>query len=107
MITARFKVRAEHAEAWTEITREFTEATRSEPGCLRIDWSRSADDPNEFELVEAFRDGDAGTAHLRSAHFAKSTVTLPPHLVETPTIVSQMVVQQLGPNSASCTPVEK
>jgi hypothetical protein len=30
-----------------------------------FDWSRSVDDPNEFVLVEAFRDGDAGAAHVQ------------------------------------------
>ena len=38
----------------------FTAATRSEPGCLWFDWSRSLDDPTEYVLVEAFRDGAAG-----------------------------------------------
>ena len=33
-ITAKFQVRPEHADAWPELAREFTEATRSEPGCL-------------------------------------------------------------------------
>ena len=38
-ITAKFRVRAEHADRWPEITREFTEATRAEAGCLWFDWS--------------------------------------------------------------------
>jgi quinol monooxygenase YgiN len=44
---------------------EFTEATRAEPGNLWFEWSRSLDDPMEYVLVEAFRDGDAGAAHVR------------------------------------------
>jgi quinol monooxygenase YgiN len=87
-ITAKFRVRPEHADAWAEITRDFTEATRAEAGCLWFDWSRSLDDPDEYVLVEAFRDGEAGTAHVRSEHFATARGTLPPHLVETPRIVS-------------------
>ena len=59
-ITAKFKVKAEHADEWADLTREFTEATRGEPGNLWFDWSRSLDDPTEYVLVEAFRDGDAG-----------------------------------------------
>jgi quinol monooxygenase YgiN len=92
-ITAKFRVRPEHAEAWPEITRGFTDATRSEPGCLWFDWSRSLDDPNEYVLVEAFRDGDAGAAHVNSAHFAAARAELPQYLQETPRIVSQMVDQ--------------
>ena len=47
-IAAKFKVRPEYADQWPEHTREFTEATRNEPGCLWFDWSRSVEDPNEY-----------------------------------------------------------
>ena len=78
---------------WPDLTRAFTTATRSEPGCLWFDWSRSLDDPNEYVLVEAFHDGDAGAAHVQSEHFEQLGVDLPPYLVETPRIVSQMIDQ--------------
>ena len=92
-ITAKFRVRPEHADDWVELTRSFTEATRAEPGNLWFDWSRSVEDPTEFVLVEAFRDGDAGGDHVRSEHFRQATATLPAYLVETPRIVSQDVEQ--------------
>jgi quinol monooxygenase YgiN len=93
-ITAKFQIKPEDADNWPEITRSFTEATRSEPGCLWFDWSRSLDDPNEYVLVEAFRDGDAGAAHVTSGHFKQAQQDLPPHLVHTPKIISQTVDQQ-------------
>ena len=71
----------------------FTQATRSEPGCLWFDWSRSLDDPTEYVLVEAFRDGDAGGAHVQSAHFKDAQQTLPPHLAQTPKIVNFTIEQ--------------
>lgn len=92
-ITAKFRVLPEHAERWPEITRPFTDATRAEPGNLWFDWSRSLDDPTEYVLVEAFRDGDAGAAHVQSAHFQAATAGLPAYLAETPRIVSQTVDQ--------------
>ena len=92
-ITAKFRVLPEHADDWVEITRTFTEATRAEPGNLWFDWSRSVDDPTEYVLVEAFRDGDAGGAHVQSEHFKAAIAALPAYLVETPRIVSQMVEQ--------------
>jgi quinol monooxygenase YgiN len=93
-ITAKFQVRPEHADAWPEITRSLTDATRAEPGCLWFDWSRSIDDPNEYVLVEAFVDGDAGGAHVQSEHFRQAQQDMPRHLVATPKIVSQMLDQQ-------------
>jgi quinol monooxygenase YgiN len=92
-ITAKFRVKPEHADRWPEIADEFTKATRAEPGCLWFDWSRSLDDANEYVLVEAFRDGDAGGAHVNSDHFKKAQRTLPQHLAETPRIVNFTVPQ--------------
>ena len=87
-ITAKFKVKPQYADSWPQITAEFTQACRDEPGCLWFDWSRSVADPNEYVLVEAFRDGEAGGAHVQSAHFKKAQQDLPPHLAETPRIVN-------------------
>ncbi|MFF5176187.1 putative quinol monooxygenase [Micromonospora sp. NPDC000089] len=92
-ITAKFRVLPEHADRWPEIAADFTSATRAEPGCLWFDWSRSLDDPTEYVLVEAFRNGDAGAAHVQSAHFRAAQETLPPHLAGTPRIVSTSVDQ--------------
>ena len=92
-ITAKFRVRSEYADDWIAHTRDFTEATRAEPGNLWFDWSRSVEDPTEYVLVEAFRDGDAGAAHVQSDHFRAAMAALPAYLVETPRIVSQMVDQ--------------
>ena len=92
-ITAKFRVRPEDAENWPAISGAFTAATRAEPGCLWFDWSRSLDDPNEYVLVEAFRDDAAGAAHVQSEHFRAAQRDLPPHLAETPRIVSVSVPQ--------------
>ncbi|MGV9252768.1 putative quinol monooxygenase [Streptomyces sp. NPDC003697] len=92
-ITAKFRVRPEHADAWPEITREFTQATRSEPGCLWFEWARSVEDPTEYLLTEAFRDDEAGAAHVRSEHFRTACQTLPRYLAETPRIVNVTVPQ--------------
>jgi quinol monooxygenase YgiN len=92
-ITAKFRVLPEHADRWPEIADEFTRATRSEPGCLWFDWSRSVDDSNEYVLVEAFRDDAAGAAHVQSAHFKQAQETLPQYLAETPRIVNFAVPQ--------------
>jgi quinol monooxygenase YgiN len=92
-ITAKFRIKPEYAERWPELAAAFTQATRNEPGNLWFDWSRSLDDPAEYVLVEAFRDGDAGSAHVTSAHFKQAQQDLPQYLVATPKIVSQTVDQ--------------
>ena len=92
-IVVKFLVKPEWVDRWMELVTPFTEATRAEPGNLWFEWSRSLDDPSEFVLVEAFRDGDAGAAHVQSDHFRTATATLPAYLVETPRIVSQTIDQ--------------
>ncbi|MGZ6878090.1 MAG: putative quinol monooxygenase [Nocardioidaceae bacterium] len=74
------------------MTREFTEATRAEPGNRWFDWSRSVEDGHEYVLVEAF-DDDAAEAHVKSDHFQKATRDLPEYLVATPKIVNFVVPQ--------------
>ncbi len=87
-ITAKFQVLPEHADSWPDIAAEFTEATRAEPGCLWFDWSRSVGDAAEYVLVEAFRDDDAGAAHVQSDHFRAAQEKLPRYLAATPRIVN-------------------
>ena len=90
-ITAKFSVKPEDADAWPSITAAFTQSTRSEAGCMWFDWYRSVDDPTGYVLVEAFRDGAAGGAHVSSAHFKQAQQDLPQHLVATPKIISQTI----------------
>jgi quinol monooxygenase YgiN len=92
-ITAKFQVRPQDADQWPQIVAEFTQATRGEPGCLWFEWSRSLADPDEYVLVEAFRDDAAGGAHVQSEHFRNAQRTLPPHLVRTPRIVNASIPQ--------------
>ncbi|GAA3708796.1 putative quinol monooxygenase [Zhihengliuella alba] len=89
-IVVKYKVKPEEAETFIEKNRAFTEATRAEEGNLWFEWSRSVEDPNEFVLVEAFKD-DAGEAHVTSEHFKRGLETMRPLLAETPRIVSRMV----------------
>lgn len=87
-ISAKFPVKPEHADAWPEISRDFTEATNAEEGCLFFEWSRSLADPNTYVLLEAFRDGDAGGDHVKSEHFKRATEELPAYLSRTPDIIN-------------------
>ncbi|MFC4429435.1 putative quinol monooxygenase [Citricoccus alkalitolerans] len=52
--------------------------------------SRSLEDPNEFVLMEAFRDG-AAEAHVTSAHFAAGLDAMRPVLAATPKIISRQI----------------
>jgi quinol monooxygenase YgiN len=89
-IVAKFTVKPDWSDRWLDLTREFTDATRQEPGNLWFDWSRSVEDPHQFVLVEAFLD-DAAGPHVNSEHFAAAMKTMPHALVKTPEIISERI----------------
>ena len=90
-IVVKYQVKPEFTDSFMDHVAEFTEATRAEEGNLWFDWSISVEDPNEFVLVEAFRDDEAAGAHVNSAHFAAGLESMRPLLVSTPKIVSRKV----------------
>ncbi|MDJ1372202.1 putative quinol monooxygenase [Gulosibacter molinativorax] len=89
-IVVKYDVKPEFADTFIELTREFTQATRAEPGNKWFEWSRSVENANEFVLVEAF-DDNAGEAHVSSPHFKQGLDAMRPVLASTPKIVSRLI----------------
>src|SRR4051794_15040808 len=87
-IVVKFSVRPEVGDDWLSLVSGFTAATRAEPGNLFFEWSRSIESPNEFVLLEAFRDAAAGEAHVASEHFKKAMADMPGAIASTPQIVN-------------------
>ncbi len=87
LIVVKHPIRPEFADDWTDLVAEFTTASRAEAGNISFDWYRSPEDPNEWLLVEAFRDGEAGRAHVQSAHFQAAIAALPKWLAAVPEII--------------------
>jgi quinol monooxygenase YgiN len=87
-IVVKFPVRPERADDWLSLVHDFTEATRAEPGNLFFEWSRSVEEPNEFVLVEAFRDAAAGESHVNTEHFKTAISWMPDLVTDTPKIVN-------------------
>jgi quinol monooxygenase YgiN len=87
-ICVKWTIRPEKADGWLEAVEEFTRATRSEPGNIFFEWSRSVDASNQFVLVEAFRDDEAGAAHVGSDHFRTAMGWIPQWVADTPEIIN-------------------
>ena len=60
----------EHVDRYIEATLANAQATRLEPGNIRFDVLRDAEDPCTFQLYEAYVNRQAQQVHLASAHFA-------------------------------------
>jgi quinol monooxygenase YgiN len=86
-IAVKWTIKPEYADRFPELTREFTQGTRSEPGNIFFEWSKSLEEENTYQLVEAFQDG-AAEAHVTSDHFKKFVSEAPDYVTETPKIVS-------------------
>ena len=76
LIVVKFKTRPEWSDRFMDLVRDFTQATRAEPGNLWFEWSRSVDDPDQFFLVEAFAD-DGAAPHVTSEHFQRAIREMP------------------------------
>jgi quinol monooxygenase YgiN len=88
LIVVKFTVRPQHDGEWLDLVRDFTEATRREPGNLFFEWSRAVDVPNQYVLVEGFTDGDAGAAHVSSEHFKAAMSWMPDVIASKPDIIN-------------------
>lgn len=49
------------------------------------------ENPSVYVLVEAFRDAEAGAAHVNSEHFKQALKDMPKALASTPKIISQTI----------------
>jgi quinol monooxygenase YgiN len=87
-IVVKFTAKPEYRATFLEEVGPFTAGTRSEEGVLWFDWFVGAENPSEFVLVEAFRDGDAGSAHVQSDHFRAGIETLQRLVTRTPDIIN-------------------
>jgi quinol monooxygenase YgiN len=90
-IVVKFETKPDWTDRWPELVAPFTEATRAEEGNLWFEWSRSLENPAVYVLVEAFRDGDAGAAHVNSEHFKAAQRDLRQALASTPQVISQSI----------------
>jgi quinol monooxygenase YgiN len=86
-IVVKWPIKPERSGEWLSLVDDFTHATRSEPGNIFFEWSRSVEDPHTFYLVEAFRDGAAGD-HVNSEHFKAAMEWMPDVVAAQPDIIS-------------------
>jgi len=86
-IAVKFAIRPYVADQSLTRVASFTAATRAEPGNVFFEWSRSVDRPNQFVLLEAFRDRAAGEAHVHSEHFQAAMAWMPDVIAATPELL--------------------
>jgi quinol monooxygenase YgiN len=105
-IVVKFRARPEYSDQWMDLVADFTRDVRAEPGNLFFDWSRSVDDPDVYVLVEGFRDGEAGAAHVATDHFKAAMAAMPAIIAAKPEIINVEVPGDGFGEMAELTPTE-
>jgi quinol monooxygenase YgiN len=90
LINVRFRPLPEYLENFREVVSDFTDAARAEDGCLFFQWYRNTDDPEEYLLIEIYKDG-TDVAHVESDHFKAACEMFPTVLKETPEIINDHI----------------
>ena len=75
-------VKPEHAEAFAAATLENARSSVREPGVVRFDVIRQADDPTRFVLMEIYRTADDPAKHKATAHYATWRDAVEPMMAE-------------------------
>lgn len=68
LIVLTAQIRPEKRDEWLNGIKQYTADVRSEPGNVSFDYYENPEKPNEFAIIETYRDGDAGSAHVNTAH---------------------------------------
>lgn len=87
LINVKFPVRPERIDEWLSLAARYAREVSAEAGNVYFEWYRSIDDPNVFIAVEGFVDGDAGKAHMGTAHVADFMASAPDFVAGQPEIV--------------------
>ena len=90
-IVLKAEIRPEKRDDWLAGIGQYTADVRAEPGNLSFDCYESLDTPNQFVIVEGFKDSDAGGAHVATDHAKKFFEFFPTVITEVPKIVYQEI----------------
>jgi autoinducer 2-degrading protein len=82
VVCVHVHVKPEHVDSFVAATLENGRNTIREPGNLRFDILRQAEDPNRFLLYEVYRDEAGMTAHKETAHYAAWREAVEPWMAE-------------------------
>lgn len=82
VVCVHVHVKPEHCKAFIAASLENARNTIQEPGNLRFDVLRQADDLNRFVLYEVYCDDAGAKAHKETAHYARWAAAVVPWMAE-------------------------
>ncbi|MDX6410466.1 MAG: hypothetical protein QOE13_3537 [Gaiellaceae bacterium] len=104
LIVLKAKIRPEKRDEWLVGIMQYTAGVRQEPGNVSFDYFVNGEDPNEFAIVETFKDGDAGSAHVATEHAKNFFAWMPAMITEKPKINYQDIDGEAWSEMAEVSP---
>lgn len=92
IVHVHIRVKPEFLDAFEDATRENARNSVLEPGIIRFEALRQADDPTRFLLMETYPDADAQARHRETAHYLKWRDTVAGMMAEPRTSVKYVAV---------------
>jgi quinol monooxygenase YgiN len=97
LINLKIQIRADRRDEWLDRITRYMKAVREEPGNNSFDVYESIDSPNEFSIIESFKDQEAGGAHCQTDHFKDFLVWFPTVIGAAPLILNTEVQNDFAP----------
>ncbi|UJR18464.1 hypothetical protein I4U23_005369 [Adineta vaga] len=73
VVIANVYARADQMNNILSILRKLTEATRTEPGCIKYELHQDLSDETHFTFIEEWTNEEALQLHFRTEHFKQAT----------------------------------
>ena len=90
-------VKPEYVSRFIETSTENHLASVKEPGNIRFDFVRQADDPSKFMLYEAYESEEQAAAHKNTPHYLKWRDTIQDMMAEPRKGVKYNILQPVKP----------
>jgi autoinducer 2-degrading protein len=81
ILLVSIRVKPESSERFIRATRENVRETLKEPGVLRFDLLRRADDPENFALFEVYRQAEDYAKHRETEHYKRWNAVAQPLMI--------------------------
>ena len=104
LIVLKAQIRPEKRNEWLPGIQQYTANVRQEPGNISFDYYENGENPNEFAIIEAYVDSDAGSAHVATEHAKSFFAWMPAMITERPKINYQALDGEAWSEMAEVSP---
>ena len=87
LINVKVQIRPEKVNQWLALADSYAKDVSSEDGCLFLQFAWSLTGSSEFVVIEGFKNGDAGAAHVAQPYVKRFFDVAPGLVAAQPQII--------------------